>query len=69
MKLNVRMTFVILQEMFHDALLTELRLYVKLNIVKKLVIINSINIKLNWISKITCSSEMRQFVLLVSASS
>jgi len=59
MKLNVTMTFVILQEMFDNALLIELRLYVKLNIVKKLVIINSIIIKLNWISKITCSSEMR----------
>jgi len=43
MKLNVMMTFVILQEMFDDAMLTELRLYVKLNIVKKLDIINSIN--------------------------
>jgi len=35
--------------MFDDALLTELRLYVKLNIVKKLVIINSINkVKLDF---------------------
>jgi len=40
MKLNVMMTFVILQEMFDDALLSELRLYVKLNIVKNLVIDN-----------------------------
>jgi len=40
MKLNVMMTFLILQEMFDDALLTELRLYVKLNIVKQLVIDN-----------------------------
>jgi len=40
MKLNVMMTFLMLQEMFDDALLTELRLYVKLNIVKKLVIDN-----------------------------
>jgi hypothetical protein len=40
MKLNVMMTFVILQEIFDDALLTELRLYMKLNIVKKLVIDN-----------------------------
>jgi len=47
MKLNVMMTFLILQEMFDDALLTELRLYVKLNIVKKLVIDNC-----RWINKV-----------------
>jgi len=40
MKLNAMMTFLILQEIFDDALLTELTLYVKLNIVKKLVIDN-----------------------------
>jgi len=40
MKLNVMMTFVILKKIFDDALLTELKLYVKLNIVKKLVIDN-----------------------------
>jgi len=58
MKMNFMMTFVILQEMFDDALLTELTLYVKLNIVKKLVIVIIVVelIKLNGISKITCSS-------------
>jgi len=40
MKVNFMMTFLILQELFDDALLTELRLYVKLNIVKKLVFDN-----------------------------
>jgi len=65
------MNFVILQEMFDDALLSELRLYVKQNIVKKLVIDNCFIelVKLNWISKIVWSSKMRRFGLLVSASS
>jgi len=39
--------YVTLQEMFDDALLSELRLYVKLNIVKKLVIDNC-----RWINKV-----------------